>query len=142
MGASEMRAAVLSTYSFSVKGGLTSPKCVIPATGTTSYASFLSEDEAYYFCAVLNSSLVNAYIKSFSSAGRGFGAPSIVSKFNIPLFDPKLELHLKICDLSKSCHKFAAEGKKEILHKKEKEVDIYTAKLWNISEQELNEIII
>ena len=46
-------------------------KDVIP-TDTSSLIPFKSEAEAHYVCAILNSTLVRFYVRSYSSAGRGF----------------------------------------------------------------------
>jgi hypothetical protein len=140
MGASRMRAAVLTEFSFEVQGGKTTSRCVIPATGTTSYVSFDDEDEANYLCAVLNSSLVDAYISSFSSAGRGFGAPSVVSKFNIPDYDKGSALHRALSDLSKKCHAAAFRNDADVVMTLEAEIDERASKLWSISNDELKAI--
>jgi hypothetical protein len=137
MGASRMRAAVVSTFSFEVEGKGMEPKCVIPATGTTSYAAFESEDEAHYLCALLNSEIADAYVRSFSSAGRGFGAPSILSKINLPRYDPKSRLHLRLSLLSKRCHDAAAADEYDELASLEAEVNIGCAELWGLSRSEV-----
>jgi len=137
MGASRMRAAVLTGFSFDVQGGKTTSKCVIPATGTTSYVSFDDENEANYLCAILNSSLVDAYISSFSSAGRGFGAPSVVSKFNIPDYDRGLVLHRALSDLSKECQVATLRNEGDAVTALEAKIDEATSNLWGITIDEL-----
>jgi len=94
----DMRAAVCITGS--------SPQTEKPpvATDTTSFVSVKSEKEAHYLCALLNSTLVRDFIKSFSSAGRGFGAPSILTCIGIPKFDEKNDKHLKLARLSIEAH--------------------------------------
>jgi hypothetical protein len=51
---------------------------------------------------------VREFIKSYSSAGRGFGAPSVMNHVGIPKFDPKNKLHQKLSELSKTLHEFKA----------------------------------
>ena len=51
-------------------------KKVIP-TDTTAYMPFNNEDEAYFFCAFLNSEIIDQSVKAFSSEGRGFCAPQL-----------------------------------------------------------------
>jgi len=78
-------------------------KTVIP-TDTTSIIATHSEDEAHFICAIINSVSIREFIKSFSSAGRGFGTPSVMSHVAIPQFDPKNVLHQKLSQTSKSLH--------------------------------------
>jgi len=140
MGASSMRAAVVENFSFEVDGGRTASRCVIPSTGTTSYVPFYDDSEAHYLCALLNSVLVNAYIRSFSSAGRGFGAPSVVGKINLPNFDPKSKLHRSLSELSRKCHKTLLCADSTMCEEFEAEIDKTAAKLWGITDDELKAI--
>ena len=137
LGLHSVRAAVVSDYAFRTPKGKTNPQTVIPATGTTSYTSFRHEQEAHFFCAVLNSRPVDAYIRSFSSAGRGFGAPFVVSKFLIPAFSAKVPLHRELESLSKECHKVAAAEDLVSLKKLESDVDRCAARLWGLSPDDL-----
>lgn len=105
MGSNDMKAAV--THLHSVNGN---PKVVIPITGTMTYLPVTEEDEAHYVCCILNSSPVREYIKSFSSAGRGFGAPSIISHIRIPTFNAKDKSHLELATLSKRAHHEVRKG--------------------------------
>ncbi len=91
-------------------------------------------------CAALNSTLVDAYIRSFSSAGRGFGAPSVVSKFNIPEYSQSKTLHQTLSRLSIECHKAAANGSPEEVAAVEAKIDKAAAKLWGITDDELKGI--
>ncbi|MGB9853083.1 MAG: Eco57I restriction-modification methylase domain-containing protein, partial [Candidatus Kapaibacteriota bacterium] len=52
-------------------------KKVIPLYTTCFFPTNL-ESEAHYLCAIINSKPVRDFIKSFSSAGRGFGTPSVM----------------------------------------------------------------
>lgn len=81
------------------------------ATDTTSLFPTEHEDEAHYLCAVINSRAVREFLKSFSSAGRGFGAPSVMEPVGIPEFNAKQALHQELASLSKRLHqKTAARG--------------------------------
>ncbi|MCX7886568.1 MAG: N-6 DNA methylase, partial [Verrucomicrobiae bacterium] len=92
--ASDLVAAVVSTHKTPF-----GHKKVIP-TDTTSLIACEDEAEAHYLCALLNSEPVREFVKSFSSAGRGFGAPSVVSHIGIPKFDPKNRLHQRLSKCS------------------------------------------
>jgi len=106
-------------------------KTIIPL-GTTAFFSTDNETEAHYLCAVINSSLVRDFIKSYSSAGRGFGTPSVMEHVGIPKFDPKNPLHQKLAEISKQCHQLKLEGKEKEIKKLEKENDELIKKLFEI----------
>lgn len=91
-----------------------------------------NEAEAHYLCAVINSDLVRDFIKSFSSAGRGFGTPSVMEHVGIPKFDSKNPLHQKLAEISKKCHQLKAEGREKEIEKLEKENDGLVKKLFKI----------
>jgi hypothetical protein len=105
-------------------------KTIIP-TDTTSLFATEKEDEAHYLCAILNSLPVRNFIKSYSSAGRGFGAPSVMEHIGIPKFDTKNKNHIKLSELSKELHRLRAEGKETEMGKLEDEVN---AEAWKLFE--------
>jgi type I restriction-modification system DNA methylase subunit len=106
-------------------------KKIIPLD-TTSFFAIDSESEAHYLCAIINSKPVRDFIKSFSSAGRGFGTPSVMEHVGIPKFDPQNPLHQKLAEISKKCHQLKAEGKEKEIAKLEKENDKLVRRLFNI----------
>ena len=106
-------------------------KIVIPLE-TVSFFSTDNESEAHYLCAIINSKPVRDFIKSFSSAGRGFGTPSVMEHIAIPKFDPQNPLHQKLAEISKKCHQLKAEGKEKEIEKLEKENDRLVKKLFGI----------
>jgi methylase of polypeptide subunit release factors len=91
-----------------------------------------NKDEAHYLCAIINSKPVRDFIKSFSSAGRGFGTPSVMEHVGIPKFDFKNPLHQKLAEISKKCHQLKTEGKEKEIGKLEKENDKLVKQLFNI----------
>jgi methylase of polypeptide subunit release factors len=106
-------------------------KQVIPLD-TTVFFPVDNESEAHYLCAIINSKPVRNFIKSFSSAGRGFGTPSVMEHVSIPKFDPKNPLHQKLAEISKKCHQLKSEGKEKEIAKLEKENDELVRRLFNI----------
>jgi hypothetical protein len=106
-------------------------KKVIPLD-TTSFFATDNESEAHYLCAIINSKPVRDFIKSFSSAGRGFGTPSVMEHVGIPKFNPKNSLHQKLAEISKKCHQLKAEGKEKEIAKLEKENDELVKQLFGI----------
>ena len=101
--ANDLEAVVLSKVETPI-----GEKDVIP-TDITSLIPFRSEEEAHYVCAILNSSPVGFCVRSYSSAGRGFGAPSIVKHFRIPKYEKNNEGHQKLSELSKRAHVLAKQ---------------------------------
>jgi hypothetical protein len=109
-------------------------KMIIP-TDTTSLFATQREDEAHYLCAILNSSLAREYIKSFSSAGRGFGAPSVMKHLHITQYDRKSAIDRDLSRLSKEAHDFSAENNDTKSFLIEREVDAAMESKFSIAEK-------
>jgi hypothetical protein len=107
-------------------------KAVIPLE-TTAFIPTDNDLEAHYLCAIINSKPVRDFVKSFSSAGRGFGTPSVMEHIGIPKFDPKNELHLKLAEISKRCHQLKAEVKEEEIRELENENNELVKELFGIT---------
>jgi len=97
-------------------------KTLIP-TDTTSLIATEHEDEAHYLCAIINSDSVRKFVKSYSSAGRGFGAPSVMEHVGIPKFHKNNALHSELSQLSKLLHRLKTEGKESHIKSTEAEVE-------------------
>jgi hypothetical protein len=102
----------------------------IVATDTTSLFTAKTADEAHYLCAILNSKTVDDFIRSFSSGGRGFGAPSVVKDLAIPPFDERKRLHKHLAQLSREAHE-AVERNREITEI-EAQINDAVEELWNL----------
>lgn len=133
--ASDLVASVMSTFPtpFGEKKGI--------ATDTTSLVPFDNMDEAHYVCALLNSSPSKTFVRSFPSAGRGFGAPSIMSHMALSKYDSSSPLHCMLSSLSQQAHQLAALGKdrQTELRLVEEEIDHRAAEIWGLSEEELKD---
>jgi SAM-dependent methyltransferase len=82
---------------------------------TTAFIGTQDPLEAHYLCAIMNSEPVRSFVKSFSSAGRGFGTPYVASRIRIPPFDAADQRHRRLAELSQALHGGAdLEGEKEI----------------------------
>ncbi len=92
-------------------------------TDTTAFFPVEDEDEAHYLCAIINSQAIRDYIKTYSSSGRGFGAPSVMEPIGILKYDNSNSLHKQLSNLSKECHDLAPQNKNELLLLKEKELN-------------------
>ena len=139
--ANDLEAVVLSKVETPI-----GEKDVIP-TDTTSLIPFKNEEEAHYVCAILNSSPVRFCVRSYSSAGRGFGAPSIIKHFGIPKYEKGNESHRKVSELSKRAHGLAKRyyelndlEAREELKEVEGEIDKIVAELYGITDEELEEV--
>ena len=122
--ASKMTAVVLSRLrtQFGLKTAI--------STDTTSFFSVEDEKEAHYLCGILNSDVVDEYIRSFSSAGRGFGAPSVMNNLAIPKFTGHNKIHIRISELSQKAHALVAQGKE--IEKLQEDLNDAVERLWNI----------
>ena len=122
--AAKMSAVVLSSIrtDFGTK--------TLVSTDTTAFFAVGNKDEAHYLCAILNSEIVDDFIKSFSSAGRGFGTPSIMNEFAIPRFDNSNETHKQLAELSEKAHYSVKKGKS--VGSIEQKISLVVKRLWNI----------
>jgi len=133
---SEIAAAVLSpTYDPYI-----GRKPLIPQE-TISFIPLKNEEEAYYLCAILNSTEVNALVRSFSQlGGKSFATPSVLEQIKIPRFDSKNKLHKLLAILSKKAHDLKKQGKEDKLQKVENEIDERVAELYRLSARELEKL--
>jgi hypothetical protein len=122
--ASKMAAVVLSRLRtpFGLKTAI--------STDTTSLFAVEDEKEAHYLCGILNSDIIDEYIRSFSSAGRGFGTPSVMNNLAIPKFNGNNRIHMKIAELSQKAHTLVAQRKE--IEKLQKELNDAVERLWSI----------
>jgi len=125
--ANDIIAAVISQYKAPF-----GYKMIIPSD-TTAIFSLDNENEAHYLCAIINSGPIREFIKTYSSAGRGFGAPSVMNHVAIPKYNPKNEIHQKLARLSKTLHEYKQEGELHKMEKMEKEIDDLVCELFGIS---------
>jgi hypothetical protein len=98
-------------------------------------------EEAHYFAPHLNSSHqfgLGAYA-FYRQQDPGIGTP-ILEHIRIPRFDLKNPVHLRLAELSKQAHEAAKVGDETRLREIEAEIDLWAAKLWGLSDDELREI--
>jgi len=120
--------------------GLFEEKLVVPEHNAFLVACD-NPDEAFYICALLNSSVGDFAIRSFfSTGGGGIGAPVVLEHIRIPRFDPKNPVHLRLAELSEQAHEATKVGDELRLREIEAEIDLLAAKLWGLSDEELREI--
>lgn len=76
------------------------PKPIV-GIDTTAFVPLDSVEEAHYLCGLLNARIVRACIRSFSSAGRGFGSPGVLDRLALPRYEQDNAWHR---ELSRCAH--------------------------------------
>lgn len=106
-------------------------KVIVP-TDTVSLIAINNKEEAHYLCGLLNSESVREFIKSYSSAGRGFGTPSAIKFVGIPKYDDKNILHDQISKISQKLHELKENNDLTKSQEIEKKLDGMVVKLFGI----------
>ena len=111
---------------------------------TVDYIAVKDLDEAHYLSAILNSSIVDFIIQSYHHL---HFRPQVLQRLNIKKFNPENVIHKMLSELSKKAHELANRHHKvndpkiqKELEKVEEEIDKNVAKLYNISDKELEEM--
>ena len=119
-------------------------KTIIPDAGLM-LLPLESLPEAYYVSGVLNSSIANLAIASYSYELGGY--THITHYIRIQKFNPTNHLHVKLSELSKRAHEIAKqvyedmrEDLKENLQQIEEEIDKLVSELYGITNEELSAI--
>jgi len=118
------------------RGGACTRELIIPNDSTV-FVPFDREDEAHYFCALLNSTPAQFVVRTTSVLSTGsFASPHILEKIAIPQFDPAAPLHRKLAGLGREAAAAARwQGKTGIL---EDRIDAGAAELWRLTDRELS----
>jgi hypothetical protein len=72
--------------------------------------------------------------------GKSFAQSNILEHIRIPRFDPKNPVHCRLAELSMQAHEAARIGDEMGLREIEAEIDLWAAKLWNLTDDELRDI--
>ncbi len=131
--ARETAVAVIST---SDNRWFDQPKVVVPEHNTI-FIPVQIEDEAHYLCALLNSCISSLVVQAHSSL---FYSASILDHIDLAEFDPESPIHTHLADLSRQAHGMAKAGDESALLEVEAQVDQAAAELWDITDQELEDI--
>ena len=99
------------------------------------FISAVSEEEAHFICAFLNSTIASILIKGYIIETQT--STHVLKHLNIPKFDKTNENHIKLTKLSIDCHAAVSKGDTKKVTELEKEIDILTAKLWDIKDESL-----
>ncbi|MCZ2356644.1 MAG: SAM-dependent DNA methyltransferase [Bacteroidia bacterium] len=99
------------------------------------FVPFENEDEAHYFCALMNTSITSFIITGYVAM---FFSAHVLDNIKIPKFDKQNETHVELAHLSEKCHKKTAAGID--VSDLEEQIDNLSAELWGLTKQELIEI--
>ncbi len=94
------------------------------------------ELEAYYLCGLLNSSISQAIVKSYS-LGTSIDT-HVLNYINCPDYSAKEKIHKEIALLSQQAH--AASGEHEQIGQIEEQIDELARYVWGLTNKELKEI--
>lgn len=111
---------------------------------TVTLVAYDNLDEAHYLCALVNSSIVNFTLQSYAQrGGKSFATPHVLENISVPTFDQMNGTHKRLAELSQSAHQLAAsadENKTAQLAAIESEIDALAARVWGLTDEELQEI--
>jgi hypothetical protein len=93
--------------------------------------------EAHYLCAALNSSPSRHVVQSYIVLHPD---PHIMERVCIPKYEPKDNVHKRLAELSMQAHEAAKTGDEKAVAEIESQVDLESAKLWNLTPSDLAEI--
>ena len=131
---SKLTAAVVSRK----KVPLPIQELVIPNDSTV-FVPFEQEEEAHYFCTLLNSTPAQFVIRSTSVLATGsFASPHILKKIAIPQYNPHDSLHRSLAALGRKAAVIASRGEKTTGI--EEEMDELVSNLWSLSMKERRQI--
>ena len=129
--ASDIMAAVVGCYM---------EKPVLPQE-TITLVVCATSPEAHFLCALMNSVAMNAVISMYSQrGGKSFGTPYTLENIDIPKFQPRHPIHVRLAELSEEAHQLAESGDKGRVAEIEAEIDELAAGLWGLTKKELQAI--
>jgi len=112
-------------------------KPVLPQN-THAFVACESEDEAHYLCAMLNSTLVNFLVRSYSVAGgKSFAPPHIMEYVKIPHYEAGSPSHVELAGLSRACHSATERGQLKPLPEAQLKLDRLAARCFGLSVSDL-----
>ncbi len=107
----------------------------------TSFVGCNTIEEAYFICALLNSTICDYSVRAFyGGGGGGIASPRVLESIRIPRLNSQNKLHCHLAELFEKAHESAKIGDKENVKKVEKEIDEISAQIWGLEKAELKEI--
>ncbi len=102
------------------------------------FVSFSESSEAYFLAGVLSSAPSRSVVAAYTTL-TGIST-HVLENVSVPKFNPNDTLHLRLANLSKSCHDAKAVGDEDTIAALESEIDKAAAQLWGITDDELKVI--
>lgn len=93
------------------------------------FVPFDSEDEAYYFCAIINSDIVFRFLNAYLMLD---ASTHILEHLAIPKFDSTDIIHLELVKISKICHQLAKNVDEMNIHIYREKIDTLVENIWNL----------
>jgi type I restriction-modification system DNA methylase subunit len=110
-------------------------KKVIVAEHVQYFIPTKNEDEAYYICAVLNSSIVKKTLLTLSSGGKSALSQDIIKKIKLEKFSTNNRHHKALANLSKMAHQFADADDEHSLRRIQMQINDAVEQLYEDSRQ-------
>jgi len=102
------------------------------------FVSTATDDEAYYLCGLLNSSIITSVLLSSTQVGgKALAPPSIIQSLNLPTFDRSFDLHREIARVSRKAHTAAQNADSKSVADIEKDLDELVAHMYDIPTRQL-----
>jgi broad specificity polyphosphatase/5'/3'-nucleotidase SurE len=98
---------------------------------------FQEPEPAHFTCAVMNSVYSRLVTRAYTNALSGLST-HVLENVNVPLYDSEDDIHTDLVALSKKAHETSDP---ERIDEIEAEINETARHLWNVSEEELQEII-
>lgn len=120
--------------------GTADGKAVVPQE-TVTLVECASPNEAHYVAALVNSSPFQFAAVSYSQeGGKSMGSMHVLEHIRIPRYDPSNPVHRRLAELSEAAHAAAQQKDTAELQRIEAEIDQQAARLWGLTDEELEEI--
>jgi len=115
-------------------------KTIIPQETITLVACIIKE-ESHYIASLINSSIFQYAITSYSQAGgKSMGSMHVLKNIRIPKFDSANKLHQELAGLSENAHYATEIGDEVGVKELEQRIDEFAAQIWGLTDEELKEI--
>lgn len=115
-------------------------KSIIPQE-TITLVACTTKEEAHYIASLINSSIFQYAVTSYSQAGgKSMGSMHVLQNIRIPKFDSAHKVHQELAGLSQNAHYAVSIGDEAGLRELEQRIDELAAQIWGLTSEELKEI--
>jgi len=115
-------------------------KSIIPQE-TITLVACTTKEEAHYIASLVNSSIFQYAVTSYSQAGgKSMGSMHVLQNIRIPKFEPTNKAHQELSGLSQNAHRATQIGDEVGVKELEQRIDELAAQIWGLTGEELAEI--